>query len=529
MTTSYKSNSLSTEEISLIKGLILRGDFSQQEIIAHFSHPSRTVSHNLVSQIAQRKKYADDKIFPPAAKAACDFFIQRSKDGLLTEFLLSRVAMWSSHSVDKGVFSFNYFYHPVGQGVFCSGSFSRVGMRPFRWVYDCGTDGGGRSAKRANHVRQEIARLAEQQAPDDNSHIDLVTLSHFDEDHLSGILDLIVAFTIGTLLLPYLTPWQRLEIALIEGAAVGDDLLDFLNEPTAFLLERGGGRIERIVLVPASGDGPALPPLLGPDESPLEGREPSIWIKSEPPVFESDLEGAGPDGGLSDPKVEMLVAGGTITVNHAWEFVPYNDAMFAKNADSAFRAKAQPLADQLQRSFPTAARKTALDDLRTLYDSTFKKSAKLTPFDRNVISLFLYSGPIGRVSLFDMKEEIPRHLLDAITIAPSRLWEPDRFGQMFTGDGYLNTAAQWTRFQAFYGATRLHRGAILQVMHHGSAKNWHQGIADKLNPEASVFCSDPAGKHGHPDRAVLDDFSSHSPKQVDFFHGWAVVGHYCVT
>lgn len=201
--------------------------------------------------------------------------------------------------------------------------------------------------------------------------------------------------------------------------------------------------------------------------------------------------------------------------------------MFAKNADSASRAKAQPLADQLQRSFPSAARKTALDDLRTLYDSTFKKSAKLTPFDRNVISLFLYSGPIGRVSLCDMMEAIPRHRLDVIAIAPSRFWQRDRFGQIFTGDGHLKAAAQWTNFQAFFGASRLHRGAIVQVMHHGSAKNWQKGIAGKLNPEASVFCSDPAGKHGHPDWEVLDDFSSHNPKQVDFHHGWAVVGHYC--
>lgn len=63
-------------------------------------------------------------------------------------------------------------------------------------------------------------------------------------------------------------------------------------------------------------------------------------------------------------------------------------------------------------------------------------------------------------------------------------------------------------------------------MHHGSDENWRKGIASKLNPAASVFCSDPAGRHGQPDWAVFDGFSSRDPK-VDFYHGWAVAGRYC--
>lgn len=529
MTASNPSLPLTIEEIGLIKGLTRRGDLTQQAVIAHFSHPSRTVSHNLVSQIARGVSYSSDSAYPPASKAACDFFLERARDGLVDEYLLSLIAMELNRRAEPEVYSFAYFYHPVGQGLFCSGRFSRPRQQPFRWVYDCGTDLGRRGVKRGEHVRREIERLASEQVGD-LPHLDLVTLSHFDEDHLSGILDLVGTFTIGTLLLPYLTPWHRLEIALIEGAAVGGDLLDFLTEPTAFLLERAEGRIERIVLVPASGDGPALPPLIGPDESPPEGRapegEPEIEIKAEPAKDEPNDDAAGADSGLSDPKVSVLVPGGTITVGRAWEFLPYNDAIFAKSADAAFRAKAQPLADQLRRSTPAASRKIALDTLLALYDATFKKGAKVTPFERNVITLFLYSGPIGRVALLDIVDQIPRHRLDPIAIAPHLCWEPNRFGQFFTGDGYLETPAQWTSFETFYGTHRLRRGGIFQVMHHGSAKNWHKGIAAKLDPQVSVFCSDPASKHGHPDWDVLNDFSGYNPKQVDYCHGWAVEGNY---
>jgi hypothetical protein len=182
------------------------------------------------------------------------------------------------------------------------------------------------------------------------------------------------------------------------------------------------------------------------------------------------------------------------------------------------------LAKQLKRSTPEADRETALEGLRDLYDRTFKAegSKKISAYRRNVISLFLYSGPIGRVALVDAEERIPRHRLTESRMAAPRFWgRSDRFGQMFTGDGYLKTAKQWSAFHAFFrDHDRFNRAAVFQVMHHGSQANWHAGLASGVKPVVSIFCSDPAGHLSHPDLAVLQDFEPFNPKQVDAFHGW---------
>lgn len=522
-------------EICLIKGLVDQGT-SQQEIIARFSFPHRTVHHNLVSEIARRETCGSDVDYPPAPPSACQAFVDRS-DGTYGDHLWALfVSDTPGHHPRSDTFSFAYRYHAVGQGMFCSGRFTRSGRPDFRWVFDCGTEHGQRSLKRREHVKREIGALRDEPpVAAGAAHLDLVTLSHFDEDHLSGLLDLLSEFTVGTLLLPYVTPWDRLIVALVEGAEVGDDLLDFLIEPTAFLLGRAGeGRIERILLVPGGGEGPALPPALPPDgRPPVEDidvdRVPDVIVKAEEPPNEDGEGAAGPDGGLSSGRVQMLPRGGAITIGRAWEFVPYNDARLEGLADDDFKNAARTLAAKLSRSSADDERERALEELTELYDRTFKSAgaAKITPHRRNEISLFLYSGPIGRVELLGAEESIPRHRLSPLRIE-GRFWTGgDRFGQMFTGDGFLKTDRQWHDFRTFYGAhSRLRRAAIFQVMHHGSKANWRDGLARAIAPRASIFCSDPAGKLGHPDWPVLKAFQDYNPKQVDLLHGWRLAGRY---
>jgi beta-lactamase superfamily II metal-dependent hydrolase len=88
---------------------------------------------------------------------------------------------------------------------------------------------------------------------------------------------------------------------------------------------------------------------------------------------------------------------------------------------------------------------------------------------------------------------------------------------MYTGDGSLGAGKQFNDFEKHYRpGNRLGRAGILQVMHHGAEGNWHSGLASLLMPEASVFCSDPNHKgYGHPHAAVLRDFWSFHPVQVD--------------
>ncbi|MEP9398233.1 hypothetical protein [Mesorhizobium sp. KR2-14] len=347
------------------------------------------------------------------------------------------------------------------------------------------------------------------------------------------MVDLLKTFSVDTLLLPYLAPWDRLIVALDERANAGSDLFSFLFAPTAFLSGIEGAEIGRILLVPPSGEGPALAPLLPPDGfDPDEpsARFPEVEAKRAPLEAEDEIEGPCWDGGLAHSNVEVLQRGAAITVDRAWEFVPYNDASLSGLATPTFKKDARDLAKQLVGACTKSARKAALDDLIKLYDGQYKTrgSTKISAERRNKISLFLYSGPIGEVELVWITEEVRRHRLEPTPMPTPIGWlGTDRFGQMFTGDGYLKTTKQWGNFQTFFAAhDRLKRGAVFQVMHHGSKTNWHPKLAAKLDPMASVFCSDPAGKLKHPSEAVLMDFAPYNPKQVDAFHGWSVCGRY---
>lgn len=528
--------SLSRSEIGLIKGLLAFG-YSQQVIIAAFSHPWRTVHHNLVSDIARGTRYNNEVEYPAAGVSECLEFLWSSEWGHHSNWIERAHWYW----LDDLYLRFRYSFHPVGQGIFCSGCITRKSNEPFRWVFDCGTERGKSSKKNGDRVRREIAALASEQAPagscSSRPHIDLVALSHFDEDHLSGMVDLLKTFSVETLLLPYLTPWDRLVVALEERAGAASDLLNFLLDPLAFVMGIEGGEIERILLVPPSSEGPAFEPLL-----PLESGDPEAPSTREAGVEWQGKSFEGDDDPLSDLEdlnasqpqysrtVEMLPRGAAITIDRAWEFVPYNDASLESLATPIFRNEARKLAEQLLDAKTNADRQTALDDLTKIYDARFKTptSKKISPERRNKISLFLYGGPIGNVQLEWAAEYLLRHRLDPIRISPAQHWfNTERFGQILTGDGYLKTTKQWSDFETFYAPHgRLRRGAIIQVMHHGSRANWHSGIAAKLDPLASIFCSDPAGKLAHPDEPVLMDFASYNVKQVDAFHGWSIHGAY---
>ena len=509
---------LQNYEACLIKGILQHGLLNQQQVIAVFSRPDRTLHHNKVSNIANGLLYGSNVDFPPASREKCLRFL----------------SLFCIHPIDTfadSEFRFEYDYRPVGQGLFCSARLERKNGPTFRWVYDCGTENGDKRTPR-KRVRREIIALARQQQKPAGGRrsLDLVTLSHFDQDHLSGLTDLLRVFSVRILLLPYLSPWDRLLVALEKDVSGSSEFFRFLLEPTTYLASLPGVEIERILMVPPSGEGPAAPPLF-PPEGPIDELGPRSRFdpvyEAKAPQAEDDGDGLGSDKGLAEPTVGLLVRGGGITVGGVWEFVPYNDASLTSHATNTFRTAARELAEDLRQATSDAARAEKLNSLKALYNKTFAASEKLiSPRRKNLISLFLYSGPIGQTGPALLHEWQLRHRLPkGWTVQAWRFATDEEFGQLYTGDGYLNTRRQLTELKSFYEPhDRLRRAAVLQVMHHGSKANWQPGLADELCPSSSVFCSDPAHHYGHPHIEVQRDFLDHNPRQVDAAFGYRVEG-----
>ncbi|WP_158288384.1 MBL fold metallo-hydrolase [Mucilaginibacter psychrotolerans] len=91
--------------------------------------------------------------------------------------------------------------HPIGQGLFYSG-FLKLRDSRFDFVFDCGS-------KNPSDLSREIARYRSERQIDQHG-LDLLVISHFDNDHVSGIDELLKGVKVRRLVLPFLNYRERL-------------------------------------------------------------------------------------------------------------------------------------------------------------------------------------------------------------------------------------------------------------------------------------------------------------------------------
>lgn len=385
---------------------------------------------------------------------------------------------------------------PVGQGLFMSGCLEANSGGRFNWVYDCGSSSGAKERDMAiTRYHKELGAHP----------IDLVVLSHFDRDHINGIIALIQGLHVRMLLLPYVPLWQRLLIAVGQGIAEDEAIFTFFVDPAGYLADMEGVQIEEIVFVPGAGPDDVVP---GPEDAPdPEGRIEGLKPEYGPPP---------PPGSEEDPamthapgtNVHVLKRRGRIQIPALWEFVPYNDAGMQPFATPSFISRASRVAKFFLAN--SKRRKAALKTLKRIYQRAFGSGS----VPANLISLFLYSGPIARRTAL-------RVIAANAPIGYDHM--RDNLGQLATGDGYLDTPARLAALQHALSPARMDRAGLFQVMHHGARPNWHAGIAGIVKPAASIFSSDPGYTHGHPDADVLRDFWPWNPVRVDKTESFEIV------
>lgn len=399
-------------------------------------------------------------------------------------------------------FGVRYQFHPVGQGLFATGDLGPFHFgwthydepAVFSWVFDCGTTSVQSLIDDALSRRRHDVSL---------DRLGLVVVSHFDKDHISGLVRLLAEYQVEVLLLPYVPLHQRLLIALTAGVAANSPALQFLADPIGFIQRSDIRGVKRIVVVPPS-DGEAPPSEGDPDHDLL----PENW------QLEIDTGYSSGDGlSRSDPLAseEILAPGGSLRLARVWEFVPYNDATLAYAHDDAFIAVVHTLGLELLQATSDMDRQAALTALKAAYDDQFGSGSR----PRNEISLFLYAGPIASRQSFEWR---------ANCSGRSHRWVSPLDGAagavLYTGDAYLDTPERLQAMCDYLGSARIDEVSVLQVMHHGARGNWHAGVAAALDPLISVFSSDPYhASFGHPHAEVVRDFWGYGPVQVDDRYG----------
>lgn len=430
---------------------------------------------------------------------------------------------------------FFYDFRPVGQGLFSVGRLKRsIDNRPdeqFTWVHDCGS-----STLTSTAMTKEIEALRNGET---RPNLDLLILSHFDEDHISGLVLLLNIFRVRRLVLPYFTPAERILIVFSQGEQSA--LLNrFLAGPSSFIRSYQGGQETEILFVRKSGDDPS-PDFAVPEGPPDE--------PDNVPVDAGGVDKPNEKERAADPDLERtslphltLMKDGSVpfTVWGHWEFLFYNlPQPSAKLKD--LEVLIQPLLERFYIETKNGENPTpVIQLLKEAYRDVFGSS----PAGRNDISLVTYTGP----ELSNLKAagifSVPLNLL-YLSAEPWRppfphdphsiFWdiffhitfETTNPSLLYTGDISL-TEERVNKIQGFLTPKRWAAINVLQVPHHGASSSWRPGLAAKFQHRYSVFSS--ARYHStylHPREEVLTDLKDTACVLVNEYTGAVFHGGAC--
>jgi len=437
--------------------------------------------------------------------------------------------------------NFIYDFHPAGQGTFASGLLTtrqpdEVG---FRWVFDCGST----ASKQVLYPRViDYRRNAA------GNRLDLLCISHFDNDHVSGLSALLSGMEVGTIVLPYFSPLQRLVLGALR-EDVPEFFVRWVSNPVAWLLETAAS-VERIVIVgPGSGDSDEPGPSDRPPNSPFPQQGSDRDGKGRPwrlkPHLPDPPNDKGMTGCVSEQTQAFARSLGTELIESkasfaadvvasstsiGWEFLFYHKPQpegvalqLRQGIKSLFSSQNLPPGINIQTALASPEMRKKI---RTVYEDILGSDEEL-----NAASLCVYSGPIEKD-----RSSIHRSINDPVRFPPSpisrhNLHRVDRMSGLYgdqptpcsilyTGDADFREPTDRDHLRAFLTMQRMAAVAVMQIPHHGSRNNWQAGSASEFSHWWSVFCADPDHRHGHPNREVLLDLVLHSPLIVDKVHEW---------
>ena len=408
------------------------------------------------------------------------------------------------------------------------GLFYTAKIDRFWFVYDCGSS----SVKTIKTKVQNFCKTHLNQ-----KRLPFLFLSHLHHDHISGLETLFSCVKVDYVFLPYLSPWERLLLAII-APKFSPWYIDFLRNPVEYLLKKGAN----VILITNFKKGT--------DEEEETDIRP-IYLEYPPdfPIYldglkdleEKTAENLFEQEGNPDLLKKYYKNGRLRVTGHSpkssrisqlWEFVLYQAPM----SEKAFEDFKGWVLDKIKgipflrnnigsyNSNPLILLSDAslLEELKSLYYKLFEGKDKL-----NLTSLILWHGPLNseKRSIRNLKfgycydynaHEIPKKLLldlcwrntscSAVSIAISCLVPiKSKYGQLLTGDLNLKNQCIYNDFKNHFGE-KLSSTVIFLVPHHGSKNNWNQKLIHEIKSgEIWIISADQKNNRYPPHKEVITD------------------------
>lgn len=340
------------------------------------------------------------------------------------------------HISDNPKYQIIRIIHSVGQGTMCSERFlDREGNTDFLAVYDCGSDN-------SQKLRQEITASFS-----DTDDVDLLFVSHLDNDHVNGIKKLKETVrSIKTIILPLFSESQKAIYLLL----ADDTLRQIVLSPEVFF---SGSNIVKVRSVSES----------------LENHD----FLNLP---------------LDNGKVLESCTPIRTNLNLDWCYIPYNYDESTRVRDFYKRLADEGIAES------SLSDSTFIDDNRDRLKGIYKKICSGSVNDS---SLVVYSGGCNTgysSRIVHGSVEKSRSIGEAC---------------LYLGDANLNQMQTNAKSMVDDLKDRLDNANVnrhigmLQLPHHGSVKNFHNGLLSYGLAPKSYFASfGQNNRYGHPSSLI---------------------------
>ena len=393
----------------------------------------------------------------------------------------------------------DFLFNDIGQGGFYTGQLFPISLyhSKFSFVYDCGTlSDRDKLNKRIRKFKDSL----------NNNELDVLFISHIDDDHVNGVPELLDGITCDRVYMPYLTPIERLFVAVRHGvrdSANFDNYLDFLKSPHEYLLNSENSNINKIIYITGNSESSV---------EPFNNSEKPILLEDFAPELLDNLE---VDNNASEdfpPKIEFKKGNGTLLYSRIWEFYLFHEPAELTEIDS-FISKIRELFDlEINESLNKEQlvnildNKKQLKELRDLYKEKFKNLNKAClvvqhkPLSYKNARLFKYQRPWFIKHYFNCEYSCKRR--NSFYSRPNS--NNDWGITLLTGDIGLNQVDN-----SEYIKSHLDKVIVFQVPHHGSQTGWDDGaklnLLNNKGKTTSVICFGFGNKYGHPKPKVLED------------------------
>lgn len=384
--------------------------------------------------------------------------------------------------------------HAVGQGGFHSASIDD-GSTVFRYAYDCGSNNMNRLITCIGELREETDSL------------DVLFLSHLDQDHANGTDKLLDLVQVDTVVLPYLTTFERLVLvteflAAPTSGTSATSVLGMLSRPADWFSERG---VNGIVFITAAGEGAEAPQIAPPDAPPADGPL-TIDISASSDLPRDKASSAGTGG------VTKTLTSQPLAVKRSgqplWVLAPFVQPEGLR--EDAFRAAVAKLLKF--RKLPGDDDRKWLDALKDAIKDRFTRKELADAYrthirkDRNLSSMCLYSGPVapGGAKVWGSDaRRLWRHYrnLHHRDFYSGELDELP-IGWMGSGDAHLDRKNRRSAFDRFY-ASYLTQVDTFMLPHHGSRHNLKTDFLHKHSGWTWVAAYGTDNTYGHPDKHLM--------------------------